>query len=1048
MRRILPIGLVSLSLVACLGEEPEGIAKAKPATTTVEMDFFHRPLPNLPLPNDLATRHDPDSPTGRRVNASMIAPTVLEQRVRKLIDQLDGWGVFQPISIPFSAPLDPASIMEAHPGDFDTTDDVVYLIDIDPGSTEYGKLQHLDVGNGNYPVVLERHDYWEHDPRNWTNSLFFEEADEDINGNGVLDPGEDTDADGVLDKPNYKPGHNPAREDLAGRADALMTFYEAETNTLIVRPMKPLRERTTYAVVISRRLKDANGDPVGSPYKWVNHTSQTEALKNLTSVLPDGLALDDIAFAFTFSTQTIESDFVAVREGLYGHGAQKHLGEDYPAELSAILPVRNPEVIAHAKNVHIMPTEDFATPLQLIGTQFFDVGTDSRTYKEIFDAQHYIDYHVVGSFKSPQLFERMDADGNPLPFDEQAWPADLASKPVEPRTEEVFFWLTVPRKEISARGEGKPAPIIILGHGYASNRMEALLFNGYLARHGFAVLAIDNVSHGLELTDAEANLANLVLEPYGVAPFFEAISKGRAFDHDNDGKVDSGADFWTAYLFHTRDVVRQSLLDYVQLIRIIKGWDGEKEWAFDLDGDGNNEIAGDFDADGKVDIGGDSTIGATGGSLGGIMSGLLGGVEPNVFAVAPIAGGGGLTDVGLRSIQGGVREAIVLRVMGPLFIGQPTEDGRTKVHTLVTTTNDDARLDVGFVDAVRVGDTVRVVNKDNGEIGCGYVSAEGTFRIAAASDVGDRVELSFYRGGALELGNTECGLAEGAEAYAVVDQFSIEGEFEGELITAGSPLVALAEGLGLRRNNPELRRFLNIGQVVLDGADPAVYARHFTDEPLVYPNMNEQTYTHAMLITTYGDMNVPAGTGATFGRAAGFIDYLNEDPRFGKTQNQMLLDTHTIEAVHTLGRFNSEIYGPVHMDIENFSQGTDLWGAEIPRLDPPAHLWSDKTIDGRERGGISGAIFPYPVPQGEHGFAFPGGLPDEAIKNCRRACPEGENCDCANVTTFDVGSFMFNQLGRWFRSNAREVPTDLCLSRNDCEWETDPPAFRPIEQLP
>ena len=45
--------------------------------------------------------------------------------------------------------------------------------------------------------------------------------------------------------------------DLAARADALMTFYESETNTLIARPVEPLRERTTYAVVVTRRLLDS-----------------------------------------------------------------------------------------------------------------------------------------------------------------------------------------------------------------------------------------------------------------------------------------------------------------------------------------------------------------------------------------------------------------------------------------------------------------------------------------------------------------------------------------------------------------------------------------------------------------------------------------------------------------------------------------------------------------------------------------------------------------------------------------------------------------------
>ena len=40
---------------AC-ASEPEGIAKAQDAATTVVLDFEARPLPNMPLPNDLATR--------------------------------------------------------------------------------------------------------------------------------------------------------------------------------------------------------------------------------------------------------------------------------------------------------------------------------------------------------------------------------------------------------------------------------------------------------------------------------------------------------------------------------------------------------------------------------------------------------------------------------------------------------------------------------------------------------------------------------------------------------------------------------------------------------------------------------------------------------------------------------------------------------------------------------------------------------------------------------------------------------------------------------
>ena len=83
---------VATMTLACLGEEPQGIAPATPASTTVKMDFFHKPLPDIPLPNDIATRYDADSPTGRRINASMVAPTGFEPEIVQHRAQQLGFG--------------------------------------------------------------------------------------------------------------------------------------------------------------------------------------------------------------------------------------------------------------------------------------------------------------------------------------------------------------------------------------------------------------------------------------------------------------------------------------------------------------------------------------------------------------------------------------------------------------------------------------------------------------------------------------------------------------------------------------------------------------------------------------------------------------------------------------------------------------------------------------------------------------------------------------------------------------------------------------------
>ena len=234
---------VSTLLLPCLDwacpSDPEGLARSQPADPPVKFDFFHRPLPEIPLPNDLATRFDETSATKRRPNVSVEAPTSMERRVRRKVDNLDGWGVMQPITIPFTGLLDLPQIQAAHgQDDYDTSDDLVFLINVDRQSPGFGRLAHLDIGKNNHPPVLENRDaYWKNDPRGYTIAMMWEEAEEDLNANGVLDPGEDTDLDGILDHPNYLPGMNPARDDLPGRGDALMTFYERSTNTLVARPL-------------------------------------------------------------------------------------------------------------------------------------------------------------------------------------------------------------------------------------------------------------------------------------------------------------------------------------------------------------------------------------------------------------------------------------------------------------------------------------------------------------------------------------------------------------------------------------------------------------------------------------------------------------------------------------------------------------------------------------------------------------------------------------------------------------------------------------------
>jgi hypothetical protein len=81
MTRILPL----LALGACdpSGPRAEGWAPAEQTGgPTVVWDSEAKPLPEVPLPNDAATRLDPTSPTGRRLNISLDAATAYEREIR------------------------------------------------------------------------------------------------------------------------------------------------------------------------------------------------------------------------------------------------------------------------------------------------------------------------------------------------------------------------------------------------------------------------------------------------------------------------------------------------------------------------------------------------------------------------------------------------------------------------------------------------------------------------------------------------------------------------------------------------------------------------------------------------------------------------------------------------------------------------------------------------------------------------------------------------------------------------------------------------------
>jgi hypothetical protein len=661
-------------------------------------------------------------------------------------------------------------------------------------------------------------------------------------------------------------------------------------------------------------------------------------------------------------------------------------------------------------NLKVVSEAEFEQVLPNVLNLLFHGGTQDPTIAAILESRKFVGYHVIGQFVSPQFFPRAPAGvddstaKNWLPLYDQIWNVDPLSGQAYVRPETVTFWLTIPAKQYAKQ----PMPVAILGHGYTGDKTDPIAYGGYFARQGVASIGMECVSHGLPVDATTKQLVEGIFDTYGLKPMADALLTDRAYDQNGDGIKDSGADFWTAYVFHTRDVVRQSAIDYMRMIQILRSFNG-RNWSSDVMHTGTPGVAGDFDGDGIPDVGGSAPIMMTGGSLGGIMSTVMGGAEPSLSAVVPVSGGAGLSDIGIRSIQGGVAEAVNLRTFGPLLVTIP-EGGGMGLWEYLPDLNGVGTVRLGLLkDPLNAGDTAVVRNLRSGEWGCGRVQQGGLIRASVKSDQGDPLQLEIYAGGLQPSYPTGgCEVPANVTPRTVFNTLQADVTFQWNTYQQGSPMIAFGDGFGLKRGTPDMRQFMQIAQMVLDPGDPANYAPYLERRLLKY-GTGEEVHTRAIIVSSIGDMNVPMNTGAAIARSAGFLDFTNKDPRYNKTPNQVMIDTYALEAANRAGRYINKEGVSVDMDLEYLSSsvgpGADGW--DVPRLDPPLRLVGPSS----RNGGVTGALFPMSKPTGQHGF----NLPNPTLP-------------------FDTGAFMVNSVAHYLATAGMDYSFDGCQATSSCSW--------------
>ena len=1016
------LSTLSFVLSGCVtyGDEATGLARAqKGGGPTVKWDLSARPLPEIPFPNDVATFADPDSPTGRRVNASMIGPTEMEMKVRKKLDQLDGFGISAPITVSFDRPLDVSIIPSTMTGDDNFADDVVYVVNMNPKSPRYGKPSILDMGNGNFPVILEKTEFFENDDRAGESNLVFETVDEGTAYHSAK--GLDSNHNDLIDEANVlNPGDDAAKN--------IMTFYERATNTLLMRPLLPLDERSEYAVILTNRLRGMNDKPVESPFNWINDVRQTPALEPLVkNGILAGLGLDvsEVAFTWSFTTQSTTAELVAIRQGLEGWGPFSTLAMRYPAELSALEQLK--DAPSTKGNVYLMDGDMMRNFLRDHYMTVFG-GDEARRDALLLNYQ-FVDYFVAGSFDTPWMIS-----------DDGSFKMNTKTGDYYAGHDKVTFTMVVPR---ATQNHKAPFPVQVHVHGYTSSRLEIILWAGSYTRFGSAVVAFDAPGHGGGILDeTEIALVTGLLSTYGAGHASTIFENGRAKDLNGDGRQDSGGDYWTADLFHTRDMVRQAAVDISQLVRIFRGFDGVQRWQFDLDGDGERELAGDFNCDGVVDAGGPfNTYRMSGGSLGGIVSGIAAATEPYISETVSVSGAAGLADVGIRSTQGGVNEAVVLRMLGPLVIAL---DG--SLAWKVPDVNDAVLIPfVAIGTDVQPGDRMEVHNLANGKMAWTILDENLNGRAGVNADTGDRMEIVFRIGGDAD-----------APIRKKVTRNDREVVYQTKTWNPNSFIVAPTEGWGMKRQTPEVRRFMNIGAIVTEPGDPISYAQHYFLEPLHILKEGPRAH-NILIIPTIGDTAVPVATGIHNARVAGLIpitatDARNPDMRYGRgvpwdpamgfqtwfdkrlswdewrekagvdwsperidlapTPNQVILDNFVAEGIERLRRFehDSRFNDPREtlFDVDVLADGADIDRAH-PSLSEPLRMSRRTSV------GISAVRIPWLQHKGQHGF----GLyePDQP---------------------FDMPTYMHTMIGHYVKSKGQELIEAPCMEDSSCEFVPQP----------
>jgi dienelactone hydrolase len=368
-------------------------------------------------------------------------------------------------------------------------------------------------------------------------------------------------------------------------------IFDPPSNTLFAESDALLRQHTRYALIATNGIRDTGGAPVrGSALaRFLARTnfSRTElsaaSYQRQLKLALEAARVDPstVVSASVFTTQSTTAILEKIRRQIQSVvPAPARFDMWTTGRERAVFPLDNVASVVFDRQVGVAPTFETGP----VAIQAFNVIPNS------------VGTIAFGTYASASFLTS-----------DRVIPA-VGTRTGTPQIQGfnvISFTLIVPAGPKPAAGW----PIALFGHGFSGEKNNSVAIAASLAAQGIATISINVVGHG------GGSLGSITVNRRTGAPV-TFPSGGRGRDLNGDGNIDDTEGFSANGTIGSRDGLRQTVADLMQLVWTIRNG------GVDVDGDG----AGDFDP---------QRIFYTGISLGGIYGTMLLGVEPNLRAGVP-----------------------------------------------------------------------------------------------------------------------------------------------------------------------------------------------------------------------------------------------------------------------------------------------------------------------------------------------------------------------------------------------------------------------------